>query len=98
MGDLESPSYQTTPDDDPTTVTTSVISPPSLLGWPKKAKKDRNLTDMFSVMPGTKRQPTTSTGTAPSASSPGGSVPSGPLRLINGLRPFNSIPLNTETY
>jgi len=102
MEDLESPSFQTQPADDPTSVTTSVVTTATVaVAVAKETAKKRqlNLTDMFSVTPGTKRQRTTSTGTASSASSPGGtSVPSGPPRLINGLRPFNSIPLNMDTY
>jgi len=101
MEDLESPSSQAKPDDDPTTVTTSAVTAVAVtvaVAEPAK-KRQLNLTDMFSVTPSTKRQRTTSTGAVSSASSPGGfSVPSGPPRLINGLRPFNSIPFNMETY
>lgn len=62
-------------------------------------KRQMNLTDMFAVTPGTKRQRTTSTGSNASASSSAStSVPSGPPRLINGIRPFNTIPFNMEAF
>lgn len=62
-------------------------------------KRQMNLTDMFTVTPGTKRQRTISTGSASSnSSSTSNSIPSGPPRLVNGLRPFNMIPFNLEVY
>jgi len=70
MEDLVSPSSQTKPADDPTTVTTSVVTTASAtVAVAKQVGKERqlNLTDIFSV---TNRRRTTSTGTASSVLSP----------------------------
>jgi hypothetical protein len=96
MEDLESPSSQTGTTDTATPVATSVVTTATTVSKEPVKKRQLNLTDMFSVTPGTKRQRTTSTGSASSASGAAGT--SGPPRLVNGLRPFNSIPFNMEVY
>ena len=96
MEDLESPSSQTKTTDDATTASIITTATVVTAKEPPAKKRQLNLTDMFSVTPGTKRQRTTSTGSASSAA--GTSIPSGPPRLINGLRHFNSIPFNVEAY
>lgn len=102
MEDLESPGSQAETTDTAAAVVASVVTTATVaVSTAKEPMKKRqlNLTDMLSITPGTKRQRTTSTGSASSASSaPGTSGLSGPPRLVNGLRPFNSIPFNMEVY